>query len=156
MAPRDTGPRACGWTTLSAAHHRPDLRAGNPLYDRAGSTRCAFEPARCPLHARALLDAGRREAARRRTAIGEAMGEAGDRAARRGSFMVRRQQPKPVPRPSPSLALGPDRAAFDAQWTRELRAARKAAFIAARQSGPAREGRDPARKTGTFNRQSRQ
>ena len=147
MANDDTGTRAGGWTTLSAAHRRPELRAENPIYDRAGSARTAFEPARCPLHAREPSDAGRSEAERRR--------EAKDRAAWRVSSMIKRQQPKPVLRPPPSLALSTDRAAFDAQWTRELQAARKAEFIDARQSGHVRDRDDPAHKTKTFNRQSR-
>lgn len=60
----------------------------------------------------------------------------------RDSSMVKRQQPKPAPRPTPKLAMGPDRAAFNARWDNERQAARehrKAAFKAARrQQGNAR------------------
>ena len=83
---------------LSHAHERPDLRADNPMYERAGSAQTAFEAS--------------------------SKGEDAERAARRDSFMVKRQEPKPVLRPSPSLALGPDGAAFDAQWNEERRRAR--------------------------------
>jgi hypothetical protein len=84
-------------TRLSHAHEQPDLRADNPLYERADSVRPAFE-------ASANEDA--------------------ERAARRESFMVKRQQPKPVLRPSSNLAYGPDGAAFDAEWEEERRQAR--------------------------------
>ena len=39
--------------------------------------------------------------------------------------MIRRDQPKPVLKPSPSLSMGPDRAAFNRAWSDEHRAARK-------------------------------
>ncbi len=83
----------------SFAHERPELRADNPLYERTGSARAAFEERRAR--------------------------ESAERQAERESFMVKRQQPKPVHRPSPSLALGSDSAAFDAQWNEERRAARQ-------------------------------
>jgi len=85
-------------TRLSHAHERAELRADNPLYERAGSSRPAFEAA--------------------------SKGDDPEREARRESFMVKRQQPKPVLRPSPSLALGADAAAFDSQWQEERRQAR--------------------------------
>lgn len=84
----------------SHAHEHPDLRNGNPLYERTGSARAAFEAQRVE--------------------------EDAERAARRESFMVKRQQPTPVLRPSPSLALGSDSAAFNAQWEEECRQARAA------------------------------
>ncbi|MCP1469477.1 hypothetical protein J3E64_001152 [Sphingobium sp. OAS761] len=92
MTDRTTPP-----TRASFAHERPDLRADNPLYERAGSSRPAFEAS---VH------------------------DNSDRAARRESFMVKRQQARPVLRPSPELALGSDSAAFEQQWNEERRAAR--------------------------------
>jgi hypothetical protein len=80
-------------TRLSHAHEHPDLRTDNPLYERAGSARAAFDAQRAS--------------------------EEQERAARRESFMVKRQQPKPVLRPSPSLALGPDGTSFNMQWNDE-------------------------------------
>ncbi len=44
----------------------------------------------------------------------------------RGSVMVARDRPHPVPRPSPDMASDSDRAAFNAAWAREQR---RAAFI---------------------------
>lgn len=83
---------------LSHAHEDADLRADNPLYERTGSLRAAF-------HARQQHDDPERE-------------------ARRESFMVKRQQSRPVLRPSLALSLGPDGAAFDAQWNEERKLAR--------------------------------
>lgn len=67
-----------------------------------------------------------------------------EREKRRESFMVKRQKPKPVLRPAPHIANGPDRAAFNRQWTDEQKSAapkteqtkqdRKAAFMAARKN----------------------
>lgn len=88
-------------TRLSHAHERAELRADNPLYERAGSARDAFDAQRAK--------------------------EETERAARRESFMVKRQQPVPVLRPTRSLALGPEGAAFDAEWNAECRQARPAA-----------------------------
>lgn len=71
---------------------------------------------------------------------------------KQGSQMVKKDQPKPAPRPAPHIANGPDRAAFNARWEKERqmarpgavpvkqvpplpdRAARKAAFKAKRQA----------------------
>ena len=39
--------------------------------------------------------------------------------------MIRREQPKPVLKPSPALSMGPDRAVFNRAWSDEHRAARK-------------------------------
>lgn len=82
----------------SFTHERADLRADNPLYERAGLVRPTFEA----------------------SATGDA-----ERAARRESFMVKRQQARPMLRPSPSLALGSDGAAFDQLWDAERHAARQ-------------------------------
>lgn len=43
----------------------------------------------------------------------------------RGSAMVKTDRPHPAPRPAPFLALGADRAAFNARWTREAEAANR-------------------------------
>lgn len=80
-------------TQASYAHENPDLRRDNPLYERAGSARSQFE---------------RNDP---------------ERAARRDAFMVERQQPRPVLRPSLSLSSEPDRASFNMQWNDERRAA---------------------------------
>jgi len=59
-------------------------------------------------------------------------------AQRRQSFMVKQDRPQPVQRPSPTLALGPDGAAFNARWEKEQSSAdrqtRKAEFMAKRSS----------------------
>jgi hypothetical protein len=86
-------------TRLSYAHEQQDLRADNPLYERAGSVKKAFDAQRAR--------------------------EERERAARRESFMVKRQRPEPELRPPPSLALGSDSAAFDAQWNAERRDAQE-------------------------------
>ncbi len=44
------------------------------------------------------------------------------KAARRESFMVKRQQPKPTLRPAPHLSRGADAAAFNAAWQAEKKA----------------------------------
>lgn len=80
-------------TRLSHAHERPDLRKDNPLYERAGSIGAQFEQG------------------------------SPERAERRESFMIKRQQPKPVLRPSPSLAAGVDRQEFERQLEQERREA---------------------------------
>jgi len=84
-------------TRLSHAHEDAELRADNPLYERAASLRAAFAAQR--------LDDP-------------------DHEARRESFMVKRQQARPRLRPSLSLSLGPDGAAFDAEWNEERKLAR--------------------------------
>ena len=62
------------------------------------------------------------------------------KSPQRGSSMVKQDQPKPVQRPSPALAMGPDGTAFNARWEVERktaladqsRAERKAAFLKTR------------------------
>lgn len=67
--------------------------------------------------------------------------DAPEREQGRGSTMVKADRPHPAPRPAPFLALGADRAAFNARWTREAanaapeepnRQARREAFKAKR------------------------
>jgi hypothetical protein len=84
------------WSTLSHTHEDVMLRQQNDLYARAESLRPDFT----------------------------ASADDAARAARRESFMVKRQQPRPVLRPGPELARGPDGAAFDAQWSEECARAR--------------------------------
>lgn len=59
-------------------------------------------------------------------------------AQRRASQMVKDDRPKPVQRPGPALAQGPDGAAFNARWRAEQavasREARKAEFKADRRA----------------------
>ena len=105
-------------TRLSSTHERADLRAQNSLYEKVGRATTGFEKERCEYNARQLADAGKSEAKRRR--------EAEARVLRRSSFMVKRQKPNPVLRPSQQLALGPDRAAFNKDWSDEQRSARRA------------------------------
>jgi len=61
-------------------------------------------------------------------------------AQRREAFMVARDRPQPVQRPSPALAHGSDAAAFNTRWKAERdvanREARNAAFVAARSAKP--------------------
>jgi len=64
-----------------------------------------FERERCPYNAKQLEDAGKSE------------------AQRRGSSMVKRQQPQHIMRPPQAMAAGPDRAAFNQQWNQECRKA---------------------------------
>ena len=103
---------------LSHAHERRELRQDNPLNEKARPVKTSFEMERCPLHAAELRDADKSEAERRK--------DMRQRQQRRESFMVKRQQPKPVLRPSPALAHGPDTDAFDRQWSAEQRAAKAA------------------------------
>lgn len=94
MAQEPTGSRRIG---ASHAHLDPQLRSENPLYTRAASIRAVF---------------------------GQRAGPEQEAAQERGSSMVRRSQPKPALRPSPSLARGVDRANFDQAWSKEQLAAR--------------------------------
>ena len=69
--------------------------------------------------------------------------DAPEREQGRGSAMVKADRPHPAPRPTPFLALGADRAAFNARWSREAanaapeeldRQARREAFKAMRRT----------------------
>lgn len=48
------------------------------------------------------------------------------RQERREAFMVQRDRPELVPRPSPSIAASVDRASFDRRWEQERQAAARA------------------------------
>lgn len=99
----------------SFATSKTDLPGENRLAARTESIRPKFETERCEFNARQLADAGKTEAERREDAQG--------RGVRRESFMVKRQKPQPVLRPSPALARDVDRAAFNASWDHERQAA---------------------------------
>ncbi|WP_375210601.1 hypothetical protein [Hyphococcus sp.] len=93
----------------SYAHlNRDNLPGGQPsFYDTAPQAGKSFEYARDPLIAAQHADMQKSEHQRRFEAM------------RRGSqnlSMVEREQPKPTHRPPPSLAMGPDRAAFQRRW----------------------------------------
>lgn len=97
--------------------NRADLPGGEPsFYSAAPKSREAFDDARDPLIAAQNRDLGKSEAQRRFEQ---------SRRADSGSDMIRRDQPKPVLKPSPALSMGPDRAAFNRAWSDEHRAARK-------------------------------
>jgi hypothetical protein len=103
----------------SFAAGRSDLPGATPSLDtRAGELRQSFERNRDPMIAAQRADLAKTE------------------AERRASQMVKHDQPKPVQRPSPALAHGPDAASFNARWQGERdaanREARKAAFKAQR------------------------
>ncbi len=79
------------------------------------SIKSIFEHNRDPYHAKQLADQGTSESVRRAQAVSH--------ANRRESFMVKRQQPKPVLRPSPALSYGSDCQTFNKQWTNEQKRA---------------------------------
>jgi hypothetical protein len=101
--------------------NRADLPGGEPsFYATAPKSREAFDNARDPLIAEQKRDLGKSEAQRRFEQSRRA-----DSGLDLGSDMIRRDQPKPVLKPSPALSMGPDRAAFNRAWSDEHRAARK-------------------------------
>lgn len=116
MATRNTSERT---GTSYAWQHRHDLPGAPSSLDQPSTSRSAFE------------DGGEQGQG--------SQGSDAAKAARRESFMVQRSRPVPVLRPSPQLALGSDRAAFNARWQREAeaandRAARREAFEKARKA----------------------
>lgn len=101
--------------------NRADLPGGEPrFYANAPKSREAFDNARDPLIAEQKRDLGKSEAQRRFE-----QSRRTDPGLDRGSDMIRRDQPKPVLKPSPALSMGPDRAAFSRAWWDEHRSARK-------------------------------
>lgn len=97
--------------------NRADLPGGEPsFYASAPKARESFDNARDPLIAAQKRDLGKSEAQRRFEL---------SRRQDSGSDMIRRDQAKPVLKPSPALAMGPDRAAFNRAWSSEDRSARK-------------------------------
>lgn len=107
---------------LSYTHERPDLFGGSPLYGKTPMLTQSFGKQRCPLHAKQLKDLSKNEAERRREL--ETF-----KAKRRGSEMIKKDRPKPVAKPSPQMAFGPDSATFNAAWASERRSARRAARL---------------------------
>lgn len=102
--------------------NRADLPGGEPsFYSAAPKSREAFDNARDPLIASQNRDLGKSEAQRRFEQSRRTDSGPHDQ----GSGMIRRDQPKPVLKPSPALSMGPDRAAFNRAWSDEHRAARK-------------------------------
>ena len=98
--------------------NRHDLPGGEPdFYARTPQAGREFDNNRDPLIARQNADMEKSESRRRF--------ELTRKSSERGSDMVGRHAPKPVLKPSPALAFGADRAAFNRQWQREHRAARK-------------------------------
>lgn len=106
----------------SFAHRDPNLRAQNPLYERAGASRQVFERERDPLHTAQLDDQQRTEAERRRAT----------NQAKRQSFIAKRGRPQAILRPSLSLARGVDAAAFERDWSLERRNAAQEMLYALR------------------------
>ncbi len=97
--------------------HRADLPGGEPnFYQSAPPSREAFDNARDPLIAAQKRDLGKSEAQRRFEL---------SRRSDEGSGMIRREQPKPVLKPSPALSMGTDRVVFNRAWSDEHRAALK-------------------------------
>lgn len=97
--------------------HRADLPGGEPrFYQSAPQSRESFDNARDPLIAAQKRDLGKTEAQRRFEL---------SRRSDEGSGMIRREQPRPVLKPSPALSMGPDRAAFNRAWSDEHHEARK-------------------------------
>lgn len=106
-----------------ARMHASNLPGQPTKLERTPSVRGAFDPASDELRAK------------------ERAAQSQTEAQRRESFMVKRSRPEPTLRPTRTLSLGPDRAAFQERWTQEQRAAappqpsreeRKAAFMKAR------------------------
>ncbi len=108
---------------LSYTHQNADFRVVNPLYEKVNSITYAFEMNRDLYHARQLRDQSKTEAQRRH--------DAQSRQARRESFMVKRQRPQPVLKPSHALSHETDRAAFDNEWVTEQKNAKRADFMRA-------------------------
>ena len=131
--------------TASFAGSHGDLSSAN---NPADSVTPKFETARCEFNAAQLADNGKTEAQRRQ--------ETTERTERRESFMIKRDKPQPVLRPSPALARGTDRAVFNANWDKERgeaqrhqsRVARKEAFKSSRtQEFNAARGQGHAQET---------
>lgn len=99
----------------SFAGSQSNLPGQDTIRENAGSLRNSFEKERCEYNAKQVADIGKTEAERRK--------ESTEIAERRESFMVKRQQPAPVLRPSPELAHGSDRATFNQRWEQEGKAA---------------------------------
>lgn len=113
---KETVARDTGIGSYSHAN-RADLPGGEPnFYASAPKARETFDNVRDPLIAVQKRDLGKSEAQRRFEL---------SRRSDQGSDMIRRDQAKPVLKPSPALAMGPDRAAFNRAWSSEDRSARK-------------------------------
>lgn len=101
-------------TRTSFSAGRTDLPGQASRLDaRRGELRQSFETIRDPMIAAQRADLAKTE------------------AERRASQMVKQDRPRPVQRPSPALAHGPDGTSFNARWQAERQ---NAANDAARQS----------------------
>lgn len=107
------------WSTM------PYARAAIKHPNQHALTR-TFETERCPHNARQLRDAGKSEATRRK----DIAAFKSRRMKGRDSPMVKKQRPVPVLKPTPALAAGPDRNAYNAELGHERKQARRAALIA--------------------------
>lgn len=115
-------------TGTSFAHDRHDL-PGDSFEARLREARVKrlFEAESNPDRQAQHIDMQRSEAERR------AIVTAGQSAnPKRGSKMIREDNPHPAPRPSPDWARGPDAAAFNARWRNEKRQAQLAQARTAR------------------------
>lgn len=107
-------------TGIGYADRHPDL-GGNSFAGKARPVQSDFEHARCEYNAVQLSAAKRSQ---RGDTSGDSAGADFGKAARRESFMVKRQKPQPVLKPTLSLSFGPDRTAFNQQWIDERLKAR--------------------------------
>lgn len=94
-----------------------------------------FDRERCPFVAKQLAEDRLTEAQRRSLAAGRLISS----SQGSGSKQVQRDQPRPVYRPSPSLARGPAATAHAAAMWADDRAARKLWFIASRRAQEAEQ-----------------
>lgn len=94
--------------------HSGQLPGSMPrIYSAAPTVQIKFDLNRDPLIARQMADRGKSEFERRNETL--------NKETRRESFMVKRQQARPVMRPPLHMSLGPDRASFNTRWAQERR-----------------------------------
>lgn len=124
------------WSTIPYASRDENLPNSGQRHQRTFSARDSFEVNSCPYRAMQLAADEKTEAQRRR--------EAEARTQRREAFMVKREQPKPVLKPSHSLARATDRNAFNTLWRQEQSEAHqhqlKQAYAAKRELEKIRNG----------------
>lgn len=108
---KDTRSRFKAWTTLSDSHSRRDLPGHNPLYNKTQPLLQEMNAKSNPERAQQQADMQKSEAERRR--------DMQEQLERREAFMVKRQKPSPVLKPSHVMSHGVDRAIFNNEWQRE-------------------------------------
>ena len=99
------------WSSVSYAYRHRASMPGEPpaLYRAAPKTvSISFAIAENPLIEKQLADMRLTEAQRRRLNM-----------AKGGSQMIKDDRPRPVLKPSPALAFGPDASAFNNRWAEE-------------------------------------